>query len=202
MVFFRDVVTLFLELSISILSIVYFKKYLKNRKRVFYTSIDVQRRAQPVGTTEATSVNCVTNLNIALPSLNYNEKSKTINFGIFNANQQPHASQSHTQTVTFAPNASVRFDHVLNRAENYNAKLTKMTIYLSICSIFFHIIVAITYIGLIINDNTLPAHVYFLLLLVLYHIKCISNFFFFFNFNTNFRNYVFSSMISILGINM
>ena len=73
--------------------------------------------------------------------------------------------------------------------KNFNSKLTKMTIYLALCSIILHLTIAISYfvIFLFFSGNSQMAYNFYLLSLFIGYIKYLSNFFFFFNFYQNFR---------------
>jgi hypothetical protein len=92
------------------------------------------------------------------------------------------------------------FDNLFNKAEKFNLSLTKMTIYLSFCSIILHVIAGIVTLFLILNDNSLTAHFFLLIIICAYHIKFISNFIFFFQFNKNFKHFLIYRLLSCIKI--
>lgn len=77
------------------------------------------------------------------------------------------------------------------KTEKFNIKLTKMTIYLSICSTLLHLSVAISYLIMIIikSNSNIKTNSFVLFCILVAYIKHISNFFFFFHFNKHFRNF-------------
>lgn len=82
---------------------------------------------------------------------------------------------------------SRQLNTLFKKTEKFNTNLTKMTIYLTFCSILLHLVAAIITIFLILNDNSFTAHIFLLIIIGAYHLKFISNFFFFYRFNNNFK---------------
>jgi hypothetical protein len=84
------------------------------------------------------------------------------------------------------------FDTISNKAiqelKEFNFKLTKTTILLSICSIISHIGLLICYIIFFLNDNSILAHSSYMICLIILYLKCFSNFSVFYHFNKHFRN--------------
>ena len=126
---FRDFVSLIIECSLSIYSIISLRRYIKQ------TSID----------------------------------SNLINLNTNN------------------PIGQIQSD-IIKRIEKYNVKLTKMTLYLSMCSIISHIGVALFYFQLSNEENDRNISVCVCILLI--SLKYLSNFFLFYQFNSNFKFYL------------
>jgi hypothetical protein len=158
----RDIITLILELILSIASIILFRRYLTKRKRFIHLNLR--------------------NCNIStINNMNQNYCASSINSNIDEFNLQLE-----------------NFDNLINKAQKFNTNLTKMTIYLSFCSIILHFIAGIVTLFLIINDNSLTAHFFLLIIIGAYHVKFISNFFFFYRFNNNFKHFFLFRLLSCL----
>jgi hypothetical protein len=86
---------------------------------------------------------------------------------------------------------SSRNNQALNKIETYNDKLTRMTIYLCLCSILSHIGVALGSIQVASNQNkgNILARIGIFLSLFLTTLKYFSNFFLYFYFNKRFQSY-------------
>ena len=167
----RDLITLILELVLTISSIILFRKFLNKKKRFFHLNV------------RNTNVSTINNVNQSkIVYVNNNCE------GSLNSNLEEYNSQLEN------------FDNLINKAEKFNTNLTKMTLYLSFCSIILHFIAAITTLFLILNDNSLTAHFFLLIIIGAYHVKFISNFFFFFRFNNNFKHFFIYRLLSCLRI--
>ena len=149
----RDVLTLFLEIILSIIAIKTFNRNLTKSLVLTFTKGNNSNKMTTQGQAQ----------------LNYRSKINT---------QERRLS------------LSIRANNKLNIITSLNAKLTKMTIYLSICSIVSHFGIILTYIAFGSDDNSIWAHYMAFLNVFSIQIKIFSNFFFFFYFNTSFRNFV------------
>ena len=80
----------------------------------------------------------------------------------------------------------------LNKSENFNSNLTKMTIYLIGCSITLHLTLVICYLIVFIffNQNSLASNYVSLLCLMMAFVKYILNFVFFYRFYRFFRQFL------------
>ena len=127
---FRDIISLLIELLLSIYSIIYFRRYIKQK------SIES---------------NSFQNLN---------------------------STSSQNQI------------DLIKKIEKYNINLTKMTIYLSLCSMISHFGIAIFYIQISNNDKESFLRRYSVFITTfLVNLKFLSNFLLFYQFNVNFRYY-------------
>lgn len=87
-------------------------------------------------------------------------------------------------------NGQLNPQQIFDRVQNYNIRLTKMTIYLSIYSILIHVVVAFSYIQVSLDiRNPVLMRTVVLISYSLASIKFISNFFLFYYFNPHFRNF-------------
>jgi hypothetical protein len=153
----RDFITLIIEIVLSISSIILFKRYLNNKKKFIHSN--QQNMHLNHGSIQNQHVNInTTNITDSLRS-----------------NLEESTAQSRQLNI------------LINRADKFNTNLTKMTLYLTFCSILLHLIAAIITIFLIANNNSFTAHVFVLIIIGAYHLKFISNFFFFYRFNNNFK---------------
>ena len=82
-------------------------------------------------------------------------------------------------------------DFRLNESENFNSKLTKMTIYLALCSLLLHLTVTLSYIisFSLFDNNSLMSNYLSILSLLVASVKYISYFLFYYNFLRSFRYY-------------
>ena len=82
-------------------------------------------------------------------------------------------------------------DSRLNESENFNSKLTKMTIYLALCSLLLHITVILGFLIAfwIFKQNSTIVNYFTLLSLLVGFIKYFSNFLFYYKFFKSFRNF-------------
>jgi hypothetical protein len=134
----------------------------------------------------------------AISSFNkYLKKTYIIKFAIENdtiiTNNQTSTYQAKTQTNEGTISLSIKQknnNNLIHRFSILNAKLTKMTIYLSICSIISHFGIILTYISFGSDDNSIWAHYMAFLNVISIQIKIFSNFFFFFYFNSSFRKFI------------
>jgi hypothetical protein len=98
---------------------------------------------------------------------------------------------SFKEPIEFEPKKLTSFDIISSRAiaklKDYNLKLTKVTIFLSVCSISSHIGLLICYVIFFLNDNSILAHSSYMLCLLFLYLKCFSTFAVFYRFNQNFR---------------
>ena len=88
-------------------------------------------------------------------------------------------------------NQTENMPDALSRAEKFNLKLTKMTVYLSICSIILHMTIALSYIAVVVisSDSGILSNSVTVFCCMAIHIKYMSNFIFFFYFNQHFRDF-------------
>ena len=112
--------------------------------------------------------------------MNSNKTNITITLDQMITNQSNQGSNS-------TPTNFVIKSKVLIKVENFNTKLTKMTIYLSSCSIFSHFGLLVIYISYGTDYASEWSHYMTLLTALLVELKYISNFFFFIYFNKSFR---------------
>ena len=142
-VLLRDGLTLVIEISLSIYSLILFQKYLLKQTTQLTVSI-----------------------------ANTNTISHQIN-AIENVDENQNSSR------------------LMDKLESFNQGLTKMTLYLSLCSIISHFGTACCYILVSLDDkrNLLISSLIFTTFLLI-NLKFISNFFLFYHFNINFRAYI------------
>jgi hypothetical protein len=85
---------------------------------------------------------------------------------------------------TYAQNTAV------SDLNSFNTKLTKMTLYMSLCSILTHTGYLLVFLIYGPNNNSILSHIMTLVALAITLVKHVSNFFLFFFFNKNFRQYI------------
>jgi hypothetical protein len=86
-------------------------------------------------------------------------------------------------------NHTTDLHNIFCKAEKFNSKLTRMTIYLAVCSLLLHLASLVTSITGYVNDNSILSHYFYFLSVFSYCIRFLTNFFFFYYFNSNFRNF-------------
>jgi hypothetical protein len=79
--------------------------------------------------------------------------------------------------------------NIFCKAERFNSKLTRMTIALAICSLLLHMASLVTSISGYLNDNSILSHYFYFLSVFFYCLRFLTNFIFFYYFNSNFRNF-------------
>ena len=135
---------------------------------------------------------------ISMDLMNSNKTNITITLDQMITNQSNQGSN--VMPINFVIKSKV-----LIKVENFNTKLTKLTIYLSSCSILSHFGLVMIYISYNADYSSEWSHYMTLLTILLVELKYVSNFFFFIYFNKSFRislanAFVFFHRIVLCGI--
>jgi hypothetical protein len=170
-VILRDICTLLTELYLSIYSFILFKRYLSQRAMVLYLS---------------------PNFNDSTNQTNVSKENRAhINEAIENDDLDP----NYDMTTSSSNNNNVRINNqnirdIITKAEKYNSRLTRMTIYLSIFSLMSHFGIAITFIDVSLDDRSMFLFVSSFISCFLSVFKYACNFFLFYRFNKSFRSHL------------
>ena len=129
-----------------------------------------------------------------------NHLSRTII--VSNINQNNYTESRYSKANNVSIGSIIIQNKILTRVETFNIRLTKMTIYLSIITIFSHFGLLLIYISYGSDNNSAWAHYMTFLTIIIVQLKYISNFLFFYFFNKKFRIYVHRIIVALSSIYM
>ena len=173
-VILRDFVTLIIEICLSIYSFILFKRYLSRRADVLYLNSNL-----------ATSINMLNNSS----TVKQENNRVYINEAIVNDDTDQDIitiSSDNINNPNNINNQNVR--DIITKAESFNSRLTRMTIYISIFSLMSHFSIAITFIDVTLDDRSMFIFISSFISCFLSVVKYVCNFFLFYRFNRSFRN--------------
>ena len=182
--FIRDILTLIIEIIMIIYSIRLFKLYLKQQSNSrIEIVIDYVNHSNL-----SKSITPPLQLNLQVPD--------QINLHHHRERQQRETPKQRQLSGMMSLNSHQKIIIV----ENFNNKLTRMSILISSMSVLSHIGLAFVYLsnGSETTINTFWTHIATLITILLVQLKYISNFFLFFFYNKNFRIFVYKIFISII----